>query len=152
MISKILLGDISDNIKGCSIDSRYLKNEPININSENKNSNTQANDSHSNVSITYKNITKTLIKNLINDTTKYNMFKDMLYKIRLDSENAKLDINVDIGINLDMHLDMHLDRPSNNSICIIQNNKFNDNTILMDFKMLPNELKIALDSKFKEIV
>ena len=113
LISKILLGDVSDNIKCCTIDSRFVDNTGTGSGS-----------------ITYKNVTKTFIKKILNDTTKLKIFQDMLYQVR----GA-----VDVG-------------DVDGTCSIIPDNKFRDNTILMDFQMLPIELKNNLGIMFREIV
>ena len=105
LISKILLGDKSDNIKSCSIDSGYIHcgipNNKI------------------------KNVTKKCIDIILSNPDKYTIFNTLLNDIR---NNKELDINYsDINI-------------------------FRHNCNMMDFQMLPQELKQNLYTLFSQII
>ena len=105
LISKILIGDKSDNIKCCSMDIGFIENNICkNI---------------------YKNVSKELVYKIINDNAKYNVFTNMLSDIRTRANTI------------------------NN---IIYGEKFKHNALLMDFQMLPNELKTELETKFQILV
>jgi hypothetical protein len=109
LLSKILCGDRSDNIKCCDIDNGYL---------------------HSGIpNKTFKNISKNGIEKLISNPEKYNVFITLLNEIR----NNKLLNDIE---------NKH----------IININKFKHNCIMMDFQMIPVELKENLYKLFREII
>ena len=112
LISKILLGDVSDNIKGCSIDSGFINSITNICNGE------------------YKNINKSMSSTIINNKEKFEILQNILEEIRTGN-------NTDIGNNKYKNL--------------IPDDKFKKNAILMDFKMIPNELKLNIELLFKEI-
>ena len=110
LISKILLGDKSDNIKCCTVDSGYLQSGLSN----NK----------------IKNITKKCIDIIFANPDKYNIFNTLLNDIRNNRElNNTSDIKKYITIS-----------------------KFKHNCNMMDFKMLPEELKQNLYTLFSKII
>jgi 5'-3' exonuclease len=109
LLSKILLGDKSDNIKCCTIDSGYCDSGVSN----NK----------------YKNITNKYIKIIFDNPDKYELLINLLNDIR---NNKQLnDINTKHIINI---------------------NKFKHNINMMDFQMLPLELKQNLNKLFDDII
>jgi hypothetical protein len=109
LISKILLGDKSDNIKSCTIDSGYLHcgipNNKI------------------------KNITKKNIESIFANPEKYTIFTTLLNTIRNSRELDSSESSSGININL-----------------------FTHNCNMMDFQMLPQELKINLHNLFTQII
>jgi 5'-3' exonuclease len=110
LLKKILIGDISDNIKGCSINQKILDtNVMINGNS-------------------FKNIGKVNLAIIMDNPDKYNIFLELQRAIHRGEITSKDD-----------------DRLSN-----IRN--FYENCILMDFQMIPIELKRELECKFKNLV
>jgi len=116
LICKILIGDKSDNIKCCRINSNFIYDKNDNKN-DNKNE--------------YRNIYKGTLEMIVNNEIKYNILKNILYDIRNNINNTN---------------------NTNNTNNIIFDDKFKKNTILMDFQMLPNELKIDLENKFNELI
>ena len=122
LISKILLGDVSDNIKGCSIDTGFLNNN--------------TNNNINNCSGEYKKINKLISNTIINNKEKYEKLQNILEEIRRGNNNLK-----DITIN-----NITIDSK------IILDDKFKKNAILMDFKMIPNELKNNLEILFNKII
>jgi 5'-3' exonuclease len=102
LIKKILIGDVSDNIKACAID----------INS----------------SGTFKNIHKSYISNLIDNPDKYTIFQNLLIKIRNGS----------------------ITNANDDELKFIRN--FYENTVLMDFKMIPSNLKNELIKKIQNFL
>ena len=113
LISKILLGDVSDNIKGCSIDNGFL------------------NDTTNNYSGEYKKINKSMSSNIINNKGKYEILQNILYNIRNNNitlENTTLECK------------------------LILDDKFKKNATLMDFKLIPNELKNNLEILLNQII
>ena len=109
LLSKILCGDRSDNIKCCDIDNGYLHSGlPNKI---------------------FRNISKNGIEKLISNPEKYNLFITLLNEIR----SHKL-----------------LNEIENTHIINI--NKFKHNCIMMDFQMIPPELKENLFTLFREII
>jgi hypothetical protein len=115
LIKKILLGDISDNIKSCAIDTKYLNNS-------------FGLDNQNNLSGVFKNIQKSFINNLINNNDTYTIFKNLLLKIR----NGEI-------LN-----------GNHNELNFIHN--FYENTILMDFKMIPINLKNEISRKIQNFL
>ena len=109
LLSKTLLGDKSDNIKCCTIDTGYIDTVI---------SNTK-----------YKNISKKYLKKIFENPETYNVFINILNDIR----NNKL-----------------LNDIENKNIINI--NKFAHNCTMMDFKMLPQNLKDKLYNLFNEIL
>jgi 5'-3' exonuclease len=105
LITKILIGDISDNIKCCMVDIGYITTGIL--------------------SGEYKKIYKKLANTLLEDTNTLTVLQTMVYNIRNGNE----------------------DIPDNYKK-IISFDKFKENILLMDFKMLPNELKINLHQIF----
>ena len=133
LIKKILIGDSSDNIKCCSIDTgfietgicsgqsknvyKHLANKLVNL-SITKEDNDEHNDEHNGEDIDKQN----------GKITKYEYFKCLLDKIRkseIKSEDDK-------------------------QICHIKN--FYNNAKLMDFQMIPNNLKQELITKFNNFI
>lgn len=130
LIKKILIGDSSDNIKCCSANYSFLETGIID------------DALQTNKLCIYKNIYKHIANNIIDsdiaignatdnatdnatgDSTKYNILKDRLYKIRS-------------GI---------IKSSDDKEINFIKN--FYENTILMDFQMIPKKLKNELLHKF----
>ena len=113
LISKILLGDKSDNIKSCTIDSGYLHSGIPN----NK----------------IKNVTKKCIEIILGNSEKYNIFYTLLNDIR---NNKDLVISNECSYN-----------------SIYSNiNIFKHNCNMMDFQMLPQELKQNLYNLFTQII
>lgn len=76
----------------------------------------------------YKNIYKNIANNIVNDSSKYEKLKDILNKIRN-------------GI---------ISSADNNELVCVKN--FYENTVLMDFQMLPNKLKNELICKFNNLI
>jgi len=76
----------------------------------------------------YKNIFKNTANNIINDSSKYDKLKDILNKIRNGTISSG----------------------DNNELVCIKN--FYENTVLMDFQMLPNKLKNELICKFNNLI
>jgi 5'-3' exonuclease len=97
LIRKILLGDISDNIKCCAIKG---------------------------IDGVFKNVTKSNICVIMDNADTYNHLLELLTTIRTIGE-----ISSDIA-------------PRN----------FYKNCLLMDFQMIPKELQIELESKFKNLI
>ena len=112
LIKKILIGDTSDNIKCCAINSGFLESNSV---------------SEANIHI-YKNIYKNIANNIINDSSKYEILKDILNKIRS-------------GI---------ISTADNKELVCVRN--FYENSVLMDFQMLPSNLKNELIYKFNNLI
>lgn len=123
LIKKILIGDVSDNIKPCQIDTGYLENEIC--------------------SGTYKQITKQNINSILADQTKYNYLCDLLNQTRNGTEN-----NVGDGNSVG---DGNIAGDGNNVEDKIIIKNFNKNCRLMDFQMLPDTLKQNINLKIKEL-
>ena len=113
LISKILLGDISDNIKGCSIDSGFCNNTTHICNGE------------------YKKIHKSMINTILNNKEKYEILHNILLEIQNNSNNQ---------INNSIYTKIFID------------DKFKKNAMLMDFKMIPNELKLNMELLFNQLL
>lgn len=107
LIKKILQGDVSDNIKCCSVDIGFLEGGICNGN--------------------YKNITKGNVETLLNNPEKYKIIMDLLQAVR----NKPTDNTI-------------------NELKIFKN--FKANALLIDFQMLPHNLKNELTHKFQNIV
>jgi 5'-3' exonuclease len=114
LIKKILIGDTSDNIKCCCAKTGFL---------DTNNSSNSGNSRH-----TYKNIYKNIAINIINDSSKYEILRDILNKIRNGTISSSNDISIESIKN------------------------FYENTILMDFQMLPKNLKNELLYKFNNLI
>jgi 5'-3' exonuclease len=114
LIRKILLGDISDNIRACNINKLLL---------EKNNQNLKEWDSILEDKV-YKTVTKVNIEILLKDDEGYSFFSQLLDAIRKG----------DIKDATDPRL------------VLIRN--FYENTVLMDFKMIPQELQKQLEARF----
>jgi len=144
LISKILLGDASDNIKCCSVDIGFISNN--------------SNICNGNL----KNVTKTLALQLINNKSIYTILQNMLYSIRkvyvdIDSVGSIDDIdsieNIDIiSSNINHSSETIKFKESLENIKFITTDKFIENTILMDFQMIPTKLKDNIESKLLEVL
>lgn len=115
LLSKILLGDKSDNIKSCTIDSGYLHSGIPN----NK----------------IKNVTKKCIEIIFANPDKYTIFNTLLNDIRNNKELYINENSISNGIS--------------NGIDI---NIFTHNCNMMDFQMLPKDLKQNLYTLFNQII
>ena len=109
LLSKILCGDRSDNIKCCNIDNGFLNSGIPNNN--------------------FKNISKNSVEKIVSNPEIYNIFITLLNELR----SHKL-----------------LNEIENKHIINI--NKFKHNCIMMDFQMIPQELKENLYILFREII
>jgi 5'-3' exonuclease len=108
LISKILLGDISDNIKYCLINCGFIETGCLNSK--------------------YKAVYKSYLERLLNDTDKYEMLRQILYYNR--------------GVEI----------LSNSQLCFNIVINFKENQILMDFQMIPNDIKIDLEILFNQLI
>ena len=136
LIQKILAGDVSDNIKCCSIDLSFINN----VQQQSRNTIITNNDNNYNNNITkdveiildgkgiFKNIQKNQIQMLLNNDHYYNLFLELLNDIRTGGITSA----------------------SNSKLIFIKN--YYENAILMDFKMLPNKLKEELKHKFTNLL
>jgi 5'-3' exonuclease len=115
LIRKILLGDVSDNIRACSVNKVLLEK---NIHNNIKELNSTLEDN------VYKTVSKSNIELLLKDDEGYSFFLQLLDAIRKgDIKDA-----TDPRLILIPH--------------------FYENTVLMDFKMIPLELRKELDVRF----
>jgi 5'-3' exonuclease len=115
LIRKILLGDVSDNIRACSVNKVLLEK---NIHNNIKELNSTLEDN------VYKTVSKSNIELLLKDDEGYSFFSQLLDAIRKgDIKDA-----TDPRLILSPH--------------------FYENTVLMDFKMIPRELQKELDVRF----
>jgi 5'-3' exonuclease len=120
LISKILLGDVSDNIKGCMIDYEFLNNTKNKCSGE------------------YTKINKLISSKIVNNNEKYKILQTILEEIRkkhIDSNNS-----INNNINNSLYDKLFID------------DKFKKNAILMDFKLIPNELKNNLETFILQII
>ena len=114
LIRKILLGDISDTIRACTVNKLLLEKNIKNLNEMD----TILEDK------VYKTVSKSNIELLLKDDEGYSFFSQLLEAIRTD----------DIKDATDPRL-------------VLLHN-FYQNTVLMDFKMIPRELRKELESRF----
>lgn len=114
LIRKILLGDVSDNIRGCSVSKVLLENNIQSIGEMNLILGEQV----------YKTVSKVNIETLLADDTRYEFFSQILDAIRKG----------DIADGTDPRL------------ALIRN--FYNNTVLMDFKMIPGDMQKELEVRF----
>lgn len=114
LIRKILLGDISDNIRACSVNRLLLLKTIQNLNEMD----TILEDK------VYKTVSKANIELLLKDDEGYSFFSQLLEAIRTG----------DI-------------KDGNDSRLVLITN-FYKNTVLMDFKMIPQELQKELEARF----
>jgi 5'-3' exonuclease len=114
LIRKILLGDISDNIRACSVNKILLEKNIKNL---------EDIDSMLNNNV-YKTVNKTNVEILLKDDEGYLFFSQLLESIRSeDIKDAK-----------------------DPRLLLIPN--FYENTVLMDFKMVPHDLQKELNIRF----
>jgi len=114
LLSKILLGDKSDNIKCCNINIGYICSGIPNNN--------------------FKNVGKSYISKIYSNPEVFKLFYTLLMNIR----NNNIDNNTNInGITINKIIDI---------------NKFKHNCIMMDFQMIPIELKTKLITLFAQII
>jgi len=120
LLSKILLGDKSDNIKCCVVNMGYICSGIPNSN--------------------FKNVGKSCISKIFNNKELLKVFYDLLISIRNNTINGS-DNNSDVGSFSGDDINK-----------IIDINKFKHNCIMMDFKMIPLELKQTLYSLFNQFI
>ena len=108
LISKILLGDVSDNIKCCLVNCGFLENGFVNTK--------------------YKAAYKSYMERLLNDKDKYEMLRQILYYNR--------------GVEI----------LSSSQVCFNIVINFKENQILMDFQMIPNDIKLELEILFNQLI
>ena len=108
LISKILLGDVSDNIKSCQVNCGFLETGMLDKK--------------------YKAIFKTFMERLLSNSDKYEQLRQILYYNR--------------GVEI----------LSSNEICFDIVRNFKENQILMDFQMIPNEIKNELEILFTRLI
>lgn len=108
LISKILMGDISDNIKCCQINCGFLDNGFIGTN--------------------YKNIYKSLIEKILCSSDKYEIIRQIL--------------NYNRGIEI----------LSSRELCLDVIKNFKENQILIDFEMIPIQIKQELETLFIKLI
>ena len=127
LLSKILLGDKSDNIKCCVVNMGYICSGIPNHN--------------------FKNVGKSCIHKLFSHPDRTKLFYDLLITIRNEFFNTTNHITDGDYIS-------NGDYASNNSDSnkIIDMNKFKHNCIMMDFQLIPLELKTKLNKLFAEII
>lgn len=113
LISKIITGDISDNIKYCSLDIGFATNKCCNG--------------------IFRKFNKNTIMEILNKEEYYNFFINILNDIRNNTYDIKQIANPDI-------------------YKMFQQNKFKENAIVMDFEMIPNELKNNLINIFNTLI
>ena len=116
LLSKILLGDKSDNIKCCLVNIGYICSGIPNTN--------------------FKNVTKSCIDKIFNSPELFNVFFKLLINIRKGSSDSTDDSTDNVT----------------NTTKIIDINKFKHNCIMMDFHMIPLELKQNLYTLFTQII
>ena len=120
LLSKILLGDKSDNIKCCVVNMGYICSGIPNYN--------------------FKNVGKSCISKIFNNKELLKVFYDLLISIRNNTINGS-DNNSDVGSFSGDDINK-----------IIDINKFKHNCIMMDFQMIPIELKRDLNTLFIQII
>ena len=111
LMSKILMGDVSDNIMACEIDIGFIKNEDCE--SRNKN---------------YKKCTKAVVAKLLANENKYTYLETYLTKIRQGNEDGDRDGDLD-------------NNNKTNQDSLFNNEQFKANALLIDFQLIPNHLK-----------
>ena len=114
LLSKILLGDKSDNIKCCRLNIGYLCSGIPNNN--------------------FKNVGKSYVSKIYSNPELFNIFYTLLINIRNNTVDNNTTIN---GISINKIIDI---------------NKFKHNCIMMDFQMIPIELKRDLNTLFIQII
>lgn len=135
LMTKILYGDVSDNITFCSIKKSFLDDKDFKCKYTDE----------------YVKCTKTLSKNMIdnigihsylhNSIENIRKKKEDLYKNQLDKNGKEKESS---GINIDK-ID---DGPC--KLCPpVKNSQFVKNLIMIDFRMIPDYLKKSLDEKIK---
>ena len=120
LLSKILLGDKSDNIKCCVVNMGYICSGIPNSN--------------------FKNVGKSCISKIFNNKELLKVFYDLLISIRNNTINGSYN-NSYVGSFSGDDINK-----------IIDINKFKHNCIMMDFKMIPLELKQTLYSLFNKFI
>jgi len=114
LIRKILQGDVSDNIRGCSINKVLLEKNIHNIGELNATLEEQI----------YKTVSRGNIETLLMDDTRYEFFSQLLDAIRKgDIKDA-----------------------NDGRLLLIRN--FYENSVLMDFKMIPKDILKELEIRF----
>ena len=134
LLSKILLGDKSDNIKCCVVNMGYICSGIPNHN--------------------FKNVGKSCIHKLFSHPDRTKLFYDLLITIRNEFFNT-INHTTDGDYTSDSASNNSSDSDSNNSSDsnkIIDMNKFKHNCIMMDFQLIPLELKTKLNKLFTEII
>jgi 5'-3' exonuclease len=121
LLRKILIGDVSDNIRPCIVNKILLEKTPTFVN--NGSICVSSNDNKG-----MKVVTKNTVEILLADEERCNFFLQLLEYIRCN----------DIKDSSDPRL--------------LLVSGFYDNVLLMDFKMIPQDLQRELDNKFKNLL
>jgi 5'-3' exonuclease len=119
LIGKILMGDVSDNIKPCCLDTGYIGFKDDGCNA-------------SDISFTgeYKKVYKNMLKDILDIEMKYKHIKTLLDKIR----KAEVVLDNDILRKITNY------------------DKLKHNVTMMDFEMIPNDLKNNLNTIFERLI
>jgi 5'-3' exonuclease len=145
LIRKILLGDVSDNIRGCFINGGILKEKIITHTNSNTSSGSGSGSGSSGSSDSvvkwidppeWKNnmcvrVTKSNIDRLMDNPVSYEYF----YNCLIATRNNEMPDTTHLSIGCD-------DRQGN----------FCENTILMDFQLIPKDIKKELEHKFNNLL
>lgn len=113
LLSKIITGDISDNIKGCCIDMGYITNRVCNG--------------------TFRKFNKNAIMELLDNGEIYECFKNVLDDIRKGVYDDKQRVNAD-------------------EYKMFPEGRFKENAVVMDFEMIPEQLKANMLTLFEMLI
>ena len=137
LMSKILSGDISDNIQCCMIRKKFLEEKDYDMKKIYKNINKCAEDNNSD----YIKCTKAIVGKLLANIGIYSYFNNLMEEGRKKKETLY------IG---DKEEDDKREEIKKNGLCkAIKNDQFVRNLIMIDFRMLPDRLKNTLNLKIK---
>lgn len=137
LMSKILYGDVSDNIQCCMIKKCFLDDKDFNIKIISKNIQKCSEDNDSD----YIKCTKAIVTKILDNIGVYSYFSNLMEEARKKKEDLY------IGDKNDAE---KVEKIKKSGLCnAIKDDQFVRNLIMIDFKMLPNRLKKTLDLKIK---
>lgn len=137
LMSKILYGDVSDNIQCCMMKKCFLKEKSFNI----KNISRNLQKCNENTDTDFIKCTKAIVGKVISNFGVYTYFSNLMEEARKKKEELYLG---------DKSEDDKRAIIKQSGLCkVIKDDQFVRNLIMIDFRMLPDRLKKTLDLKIK---
>lgn len=137
LMSKILYGDVSDNIQCCMMKKCFLEEKDFNMKNISRNIQKCNEDNESD----YVKCTKSIVGKILGNIGVYTYFNNLMEDARKKKEALYLG---------DKSEEEKRDKINESGLCkVIKEDQFVRNLIMIDFRMLPDRLKKTLDLKIK---